>query len=381
MRVKMCGPHSVDPAWVLGLPPARALVLTSVLSMRVSCMAFFEQQGVAHFVRCTEDATTRALHVVLCDGTSTWTGELLHTQLTPPKRSLPVESFRARLLQDLRVSYRTNGACSRDSVVGSSSGADGGSSSRGGSTAACPACPLSVHSLPATSDVELRWATKAHDAVLGIDVSLKQVIRLQATLTPPGGGLRALLGELTRECTELQRERAQQAATRARLLAELAELDGVVARRLSAARRVGAADGSSPSGGCGRGGGVDSGGGGIDSGGGGMGSGGEGERKYLELLNGKKERIQQLQATLDGVRDGTHDRLDGPISERGSDVAMSDSDDDDGDDTSANAVTGAGAAASSSSAAPRAAPAAAPAPRGKKRKAKTDPTDMLDEAF
>ena len=141
------------------------------------------------------------LQLRLCDGVSTWAGQLPPAKLTPPTRGAvsPAE-FRKRLIAGLRGD---------DDSFKSTLSVEEASGSNGG--------------------VRLHWEATVRDEEFGIDLRLKQDVDLAADLLP-GDGLRALLAELVDETSALQSDIAARGAEAATLRGQLAELDEVGAR-------------------------------------------------------------------------------------------------------------------------------------------------------
>ena len=141
------------------------------------------------------------LQLRLCDGVSTWAGQLPPAKLTPPTRGAvsPAE-FRNRLIAGLR---------GEDDSFKSTLSVEEASGSNGG--------------------VRLHWEATVRDEEFGIDLRLKQDVDLAADLLP-GDGLRALLAELVDETSALQSDIAARGAEAATLRGQLAELDEVGAR-------------------------------------------------------------------------------------------------------------------------------------------------------
>ena len=141
------------------------------------------------------------LQLRLCDGVSTWAGQLPPAKLTPPTRGAvsPAE-FRKRLIAGLR---------GEDDSFKSTLSVEEASGSNGG--------------------VRLHWEATVRDEEFGIDLRLKQDVDLAADLLP-GDGLRALLAELVDETSALQSDIAARGAEAATLRGQLAELDEVGAR-------------------------------------------------------------------------------------------------------------------------------------------------------
>ena len=141
------------------------------------------------------------LQLRLCDGVSTWAGQLPPAKLTPPTRGAvsPAE-FRNRLIAGLRGD---------DDSFKSTLSVEEASGSNGG--------------------VRLHWEATVRDEEFGIDLRLKQDVDLAADLLP-GDGLRALLAELVDETSALQSDIAARGAEAATLRGQLAELDEVGAR-------------------------------------------------------------------------------------------------------------------------------------------------------
>ena len=198
---------------------------------------------------------TRALHLRLCDGNSTWAGSLPNERLTPPK-TVQVDEFRVRLL---------TGLCSCG---------QGASEIGGASSSANAGDELRVE--PATAGaVRLKWSATMIEEEYGISMGLGQEVDLAADLLP-GDGLRGLLAELVDEVQGLQSAADAHAHRTAALLGEMGELDGVE-RRLEAARHEA--------------------------------EGGGRRETFLLLLNRKKRRANALNDALNNEFE--HDDLDG----------------------------------------------------------------------
>jgi hypothetical protein len=142
-----------------------------VLKMSRASLRAFTHATTAYYLSVTE-VSGGSLQLALCNGESAWSGTLYAEQLTPPKRGVvSTDVFRDRLVCGL------SGEQQRDE--------------------------LAVVRREGAA-VELRWAATMPDVDLGIDMRLQQVIPLKGDLLP-GEGLRALLGEVVRECDGLQR--------------------------------------------------------------------------------------------------------------------------------------------------------------------------------
>tara|TARA_B110001452_G_scaffold224198_1_gene197661 strand:- start:712 stop:1635 length:924 start_codon:yes stop_codon:yes gene_type:complete len=151
-------------------------------------------------VETDEDGSGVVTRLTLCDGTATWSGDVVRSALTPP-RKMPRDDFAARLLEGLKGDAAEDG--------------------------------FELEVLP-EGRRRLGWSAIKRGVV---DQKLEQSTTLLPE-EPPGAGLRALLLELTDESAALQDECRAQTAKSAETVVEHAELDGVAARLEGAPERM-----------------------------------------------------------------------------------------------------------------------------------------------